>query len=145
MKFIHSYFKYIKLNRQAPIKPPSEQTVWLLYNNADRNKDHVLDYDEFQNLMLVIYGRAAVRVAIHKSMRLFVAPLLAMQSASYVVNSSFTSFLVDWVPDQYGRMLQSEKFWTTSLVILFMSTLGSIVMSLTVCALNMFNFNQKTC
>lgn len=136
---------YVKLNRNAPVEPPSEQTVLTLFGKADQNKNNRLDNDEFLQLMLVIYGRAAVRVAIHKALRLFVAPLLAMQSAAYVTNSPVTTFIADWVPDRLGGMLRSEKFWTTSLVVFFMSTLGNILMGLTVCALDMLNFNQKTC
>ena len=39
-----------------------------------------------------------------------------------------------------GNCYRVKKFWTTSLVALFMSTLDGVVMSLTVCVLDMFHF-----
>jgi hypothetical protein len=68
---------YITLNRQAPIPPPSRDKVRLLYNQADKTHNNKLDRGEYGKLLERTMRRAFVRLAVHKSVTILGAPLLA--------------------------------------------------------------------
>ena len=68
---------YVKLNRQAPVPPPSREMVMLFYEKSDKNNDKYLTRDEFEVLVKAVSKRAFVRVVSFKLVKILGAPLVA--------------------------------------------------------------------
>lgn len=122
---------YIKLNQQAPIPPPTRDTVSILFHKADRDRSKVLDRDQFRNLMLVLYSRAASRLFVVKLSKVFLAPVLAVQTVRvFRINAWWADHVAGAMPERLD-MLLDPKLWTTVLTVLFVITIGGAALSAT--------------
>jgi hypothetical protein len=80
---------YIKLNRQAPIPPPTREKVLLFYKQANKGHNNKLDREEYGKLLEKTVQRAFARLAAHKTVTIVGAPLLAewiVQKLAYQTN-----------------------------------------------------------
>lgn len=122
---------YIRVNRQAPIPPPSKETVQALFKRADRSRSGSLDRTEFTQLMLVLHSRATVRLILVKVSQVFVAPLLAFHSVQWMAGSKWlVTHLAPQIPSKYADLLLNRNLWTTVFTVLFVTTLGKFVLSI---------------
>ena len=125
---------YIMVNRQAPIPPPSRETVHALFSVTDSDRTGTLDREEFLPLATLLLERALSRVVAFKMVTLVGAPLLT----EYVVHwwtqehRPWLSRLVSRVVTNphYLNIITSKGFCRTLLLVLFISTLGNLVLSL---------------
>lgn len=71
---------YVRLNRRAPIPPPSRKKFRRIFlQAAERNKSNelnLLDKEEYGHILKKILGRAVLRLTSHKVVTLIGAPLL---------------------------------------------------------------------
>eukprot|EP00978_Attheya_sp_CCMP212_P018296 scaffold49887_cov48-Attheya_sp.AAC.3 len=122
---------YIRVNQQAPIPPPTKETVQALFKRADQNRSGSLDRTEFTRLMLVLHSRATVRLILVKFSQVFVAPLLAFHCVQWMAGSKWlVTHLAPQIPSKYADLLLNRNLWTTVFTVLFVSTLGNIVLSI---------------
>lgn len=137
---------YIKINRQAPVPPPTKETVARIFAREDKDHSDGLDREQFRHFMLIISERAATRVSAVMVSQLAVAPLLAIHVVGVVgTDEWWTTRLVEMVPKRFrqGAMLDA-KFWTTVLTVVFFATIGEVVLALTDVVLNLIGgVNQK--
>lgn len=125
---------YIQLNRQAPVPPPTRETVKLLFRKADIDGSNTLDRSEFRKLMGMIYSRAAVRIVIAKISKVVLAPLLALQAVGSVSSSAWwRANIIQRIPERYGLLL-NPNLWRTVLTVFFVITLGRAILAV----LNLF-------
>jgi hypothetical protein len=123
---------YIKINRQAPIPPPTRKTVLQLYQKNDTNRNKRLSRNEFTALAQVLGGRAATRLAAHKFVTLVCAPLLAEFLVRQLTGRKWLPELAIWiVPDRYELkvlpIITSKAVMRTVIMIGLMGTLGNFI------------------
>ena len=121
---------YVKINRQAPISPPTRSKVEDLFNNADMDKNGQIKRDEFKQLMCILASRASTRLLSHKFLTIVAAPLLALQTVHFLSGKIdvLKGVANQLVPDNYLETVTSEAFWETALTVLFVTTLGDTVL-----------------
>ena len=120
---------YIQLNRQAPVPPPTRETVQVLFHKADMDGSTTLDRSEFRRLMGVIYQRALVRIILAKISKVVLAPLLALQTVRWAShNAWWRANIVQKVPTRYGILLD-PNLWRTVLTVFFVITLGNAILA----------------
>lgn len=127
---------YIKLNRQAPIPPPTRAAVHRLYDEADWNHSRSLGESEFKDLASRLLSRGATRLLAHKLVTVLVAPFLATTTVRYLATSDRTagarSVLAKaaetHLPERLARMVRSVGFWTAVFLVLTVSQLGNAVL-----------------
>lgn len=122
---------YVQLNRQAPIPPPTRAAVLQLYREADMNHNGLINQQEFTRLACLLGERALARLVVHKLVSLVGAPLLA----EWVIRQChglpwIQGFATRIVPKKWVPMVTSPAFGRTLLVVLFVASLGNIVMSI---------------
>lgn len=122
----------IAVNRKVPVPPPSKQRARKLFIHADTTHTNKLNREEFRGLANIMLRRLAFRVIAHKFVTVIGAPLLA----EFVIRVSLG---IDWlpklattlVPKQWETrllpLLLSSTFWRTVLVVIFVTTLGNLV------------------
>lgn len=66
---------YVKLNRQAPIPPPSRQKLYKLFRASDVDRNDRISREEFTSLAKTLGRRAMTRLVAHKAVTLIGAPL----------------------------------------------------------------------
>ena len=127
---------YIKLNRQAPIPPPSRSTLLGLYSKADRNHSSSLSEEEFKDLASTLASRGATRLLAHKLVTLLVAPWLATTAVHFIATAaSLQPLRRSWhhaversVPHRLAQATRSRSFWKTVVLIFTVSRLGNVVL-----------------
>lgn len=126
---------YIKLNRSAPIPPPSREIVMKIYRKSDKNSDNRLTREEFKSLANTFTGRVLTRLTGYKLVTLVGAPLLAEYMIRNLTGNEWLESLPAMIiPTQYEEkvlpVVTSKAFWRTVLMVLFVATLGNIVLSI---------------
>lgn len=125
---------YLKINRQAPINPPSREKAALIFDNADKDQNGDIDRAEFKRLMAILLSRASTRLVAHKFFTLVGAPFLAWELTGFL---SDKVGLLNWVAtkliaeQQYLETVTNEGFWQTVFTVLFVSTLGDTILTKT--------------
>jgi hypothetical protein len=127
---------YVKLNRQAPIPPPSRARMRRLYAEADLNHSSSLCEDEFKVLASTLASQEATRLLAHKLVTILVAPWLATTSVHCFTTTealaSVRRVLHDVIehnfPDRLAGLSQSTSFWRTIVLIATVSRLGNFVL-----------------
>lgn len=124
---------YILINRQAPINPPSRETVHALFELSDSDNNRRINRQEFMSLATIVSRGALLRVMAHKVITLFGAPLLATsvvrQLSKPPAQPMLTQFAVRYVPEPWLPTMTSPALYEMTLIILFVSTLGSAIMN----------------
>ena len=122
----------IAVNRKVPIPPPSRQHAMKLFINADRTHNNKLSREEFRGLANLMIRRLVLRVIAHKLVTVVGAPVLT----ELVLRASIG---IDWLPKLATNLvpkpwekrllpvLLSSTFWRTVLLVIFVSTLGNLV------------------
>ncbi|CAJ1966597.1 unnamed protein product [Cylindrotheca closterium] len=139
---------YVQLNRQAPVPPPSRETVMKVYQKSDENKDEYLTREEFEVVVKEVSERAFVRVAIMKLMKVVGAPLLAEYLIRTLAEKEWPSELVTTlVPAQYQEkvwpIISSRSFWRSVLIILGVAFLGHFVLGIVDMTISMVAGDEK--
>jgi len=127
---------YVKLNRQAPIPPPSRAKVLRLYSEADYDHSKSLSEDEFKELASTLASRGATRVLAHKLVTMLVGPWLVTTAVEFFATTesleSFRQILQETaesnIPDRLARLAESKSFWKTVILIITVSRLGNFVL-----------------
>jgi len=128
---------YIKVNRQAPINPPTRDRVMLLFAQADVSQTGRLDYSEFVRLIRTMYARASSRVLVHKVIQMIFAPLMAISLIHFVQTSEQTQEWIqpvkatvsEYMPKLIMQFLLMEKLWATLCTVFFVQKLGGLALS----------------
>jgi len=123
---------YLKLNRQAPVEPPSRETVAALFKAADKDKSGCLTKEEFSGLATSLCAAAFARVASYKCLQILCAPLLAAYIAKKVCGEIVCETICK---SESGRTISGLKFSIISnlkliLTIVFVVSLGKNVLNL---------------
>jgi hypothetical protein len=127
----------IKVNREAPITPPTEENMRILFDKADVSKSGKLTKGEFKKFLRISLPRTSTRVLAHKILSIVVAPMLAFQVVHHFSSNlclkKLGSSLVGskWFPEKYAKTVLSEQFWIVGLTVWFVSKLGNIVVRAT--------------
>mmetsp|Transcript_28039 Transcript_28039/g.41410 ORF Transcript_28039/g.41410 Transcript_28039/m.41410 type:complete len:230 (+) Transcript_28039:34-723(+) len=120
---------YLKINRKAPINPPSRESATQLFRYYDKDKSNTITRDEFVALATRLGQRAFIRIATFQVFKMLVSPLLAEYLVRKLAGKAWLNRLAAAiVPDRFeGKVIpiiSSATFGRTILIILFMSTLG---------------------
>jgi hypothetical protein len=109
---------YLKINRKAPIPPPSRSKVEDLFNNADMDKNGQLKRDEFKRLMLILVSRASTRLLSYKLLTTVLAPLLASQIVHFLSGNvgALEGAANQLVSEKYLKIFMSDSVWLEGLV-----------------------------
>ena len=135
---------YIKLNRQAPISPPSRAKIIELFTKFDTKKDGRLNSDEFKQFALIGVSRASAKVLSHKLLTFMVAPMLAWKLVKvFPRKEQLGQISKVWLPEKYLNTVLSESFWNMGLTILFVSTLGDFAIHISDYLFDSIAFNRK--
>lgn len=126
---------YVQLNRQAPVPPPTKETVMQIYKKSDKNDDKYLTRDEFEVLVKAVSETALVRVVVMKLLKIVGAPLLAEYLIRTLSGKEWLSNLAtSLVPAQYQEkvlpVIASRPFWRAALIVFFVISLGHIVLGI---------------
>ena len=132
-------------DRQPPIPPPSREAVSLLFKEADLDKTGKLKMTEFKLMVRGLLERSSFRLIAHKIVSYIVAPLLAWESVRILAGRSllgdrdifvswyWKEWLAKWFPFLPASLVDSlttEEFWKATLTVLFVNSLGDIVMGI---------------
>ena len=118
----------IKVNRQAPIPPPTKETARILFKMSDLDKSGKLTKDELKKIVLLSMPRTTARLVSHKILSLAVAPMLALKTvAALDGNVWFEELGKKWVPEEFHHIVLTKDFWKLALTVAFVSVLGSLV------------------
>lgn len=121
---------YIRVNRKAPIPPPTEKEMRILFDRADFNRSGTLTKREFKRLLRIGLPRTTIRLMAHRIISILVAPMLAYHIVHYISGKNWAKSLAANVveskrlPGQYADRVLSEKFWTVGMTVLFVSKLA---------------------
>ena len=137
--YIGCLLLYVRLNRSAPIPPPSrEKFLRIFLQSADTNKSNktkLLDKDEYRDILKRIVQRAVLRLTSHKIATLVGAPLLtemivrSMASRKDGFESMLRSILPYKFHDTVIPTLASRSFHRAFFMVVLVSTLGNIFLS----------------
>jgi len=120
---------YVKLNRQAPIPPPPRHKVYELFQASDIDKNNRISRDEFSKLARTLGRRAITRLLAHKLVTLIGAPILAEFTLRQFMGRAWLHKLAARViPEPFLSTVTSVSFCRTILIILFVASLGNIVL-----------------
>lgn len=121
---------YINLNRQAPIKSPTREKLLSLFPTNNDGSESSISEDEFIKLAMMLYGTAFKRLAVHKTITLLGAPVLADFGIRKIRGLSWLQSLISKImPTQFHKFVKSEAFWRTMIVVSLVSTLGNFATS----------------
>ena len=123
---------YLKLNRQAPIPPPSRATVLAFFRESDVDGNRRISRDEFGRLARIIGRRAIFRLVAHKMVTLIGAPLLAEYTLRRLLigRPHLHAWAARVVPERYLGTLTSVTLWRTVLIVLFVASMGNIALGI---------------
>ena len=135
---------YIRLNREAPIPPPSREMVFRFYSDSDINHNRRISRDEFTRLARILGRRALVRLVAHKMMTLIGAPLLAELILRQLEGQQWLSRLAEAVvPEHFLPTVTSKPFCRTFLIVILVATLGNRVIDIVNWALDSYDTKKK--
>lgn len=120
---------YVKLNRQAPIPPPTRSEVLQLYKHTDRNHDRTVGRDEFTELATLLGKQALIRLVAHKMVTLVGAPILAHYVVLHWVNPWWMKVAVKVIPTKWVPWVTNPALTRTIVMVVFVASLGNLVMS----------------
>jgi hypothetical protein len=126
---------YIKLNQQAPIPPPSREKVLLLYKHADKTHNNKLDREEYGKLLRSTVRRAFTRLAVHKTVTLVGAPLLAelivrkLASKKAWLETVASHIIPLRFQDKVIPVITSKGFHRALWITILVSTLGNFCLN----------------
>lgn len=126
---------YIKINRKAPIPPPTRATVFSLFHRADKDRSNSISRDEFTWLANNLFERALSRLVAHKIVTLIGAPMLAELLVRKLAGQAWLPQLAEMiVPVRFHEKvlptITSTIFWRMLLLVPLVSSLGNVVLSL---------------
>jgi hypothetical protein len=126
---------YVRLNRRAPIPPPSREKFLRLFLQAtDRNKSNelnLLDKEEYGHILKRILGRAVLRLTSHKIVTLIGAPLLtemivrSMASRKDDIEATVRFIVPSNFHDAVIPTVTSKTFQRGFFMIILVMTLGN--------------------
>lgn len=127
---------YVKLNRQAPIPPPSRAKILRLYAEADYDQSQSLDEEQFKELASTLASRGATRVLAHKLVTMVLGPWLATATVEYLATTESLGSVRQLLrgtaegnlPGRLARLVETKSFWNTVVLILTVKNLGNLVM-----------------
>lgn len=124
---------YVNLNRQAPVPPPSRETVMRVYKKSDKNRDKSLTRDEFEILVKTVSKRAFLRVGSFKVVKMLGAPLLAEYLIRTFAGKKWVSKVATTlIPERYREkvlpIISSKAFCRGALLVLLVSFLGNFTL-----------------
>mmetsp|Transcript_6112 Transcript_6112/g.13333 ORF Transcript_6112/g.13333 Transcript_6112/m.13333 type:complete len:280 (-) Transcript_6112:121-960(-) len=122
---------YVKINRAAPIPPPSRDTVDALFTSADVDGNKRLSRDEFSRLAIVLASRATTRLVAHKIVSFVVAPVLAIKTVEGLSGKHLGDgdLMKRLVPEKMKGRIADANLWKTLLTVVFVKSLGNAVIS----------------
>ena len=140
---------YIVINQQAPIKPPSKARVVQLFLDADTTRNNRLNREEFQALAETFGRRVLSRLVAHKFVTLLGAPLLAEYVVRTLAPKTWTGKLANKIVVKRFQkkvlpIITSRSFWRGVLLIMFVASLGNIVLSTVTWVLDMSLPDEET-
>lgn len=122
---------YIKVNREAPIDPPTREQIFRVFSASDTNHNRRISRAEFTQLAELIGQRALVRITANKLIELVVAPVLATVVVHELSNWDWLPHLAARiVPERFLPTATSQQFYRTVLIVLLVSTLGKSTMKM---------------
>ena len=134
---------YIKINRKAPIPPPSREKVYQIFKAADLDRNDRLGREEFKRLFMLGIWRASTRFIAYKTITLFGAPLLAWEIVRRLSGEVWVADAIGkWIPEKYAY---SEDFWRSVLTVFFVTTLGSTILSVVSHIYDRIAFDSDDC
>jgi Ca2+-binding EF-hand superfamily protein len=110
---------YVKINRNAPLDPPSRKKILDLFKKADTDNSGQIQRSEFKQLALVLVSRASTRLASYKILTVVGAPFLALQIVHFMSE-------ISWLYD-----IAADPLVPTVLTTVLVSTLGNKVIEVT--------------
>lgn len=136
---------YVKINRAAPIPPPSRDKVDALFASADVDGNKRLSREEFSRLAVLLASRATTRLVAHKVVSFVVAPVLAIKtveglSGRHLGDGEMTKRLV---PARMQRRIADANLWKTLLTVVFVKGLGNVVISSVTVVLDAMHLASK--
>lgn len=118
----------VKVNRQAPVPPPTKAIARVLFEKADADNSGKLTKDEIKTVAVLAMPRTAIRVGSHKIISFLGAPMLAMKTVESLKGNDWVLDLgKKWVPEKFHDMVLTEDFWKLALTVSFVSVLGNLV------------------
>ena len=119
---------YVKLNRQAPVDPPTREQVMVLYKRADKDRSGKLSKEEFEGLVGDLTARAATRIGLYLALTYVLGPLLA----AYIVGTlggkaPLLALGKRIVPLQLQKLVLTEAFFVSFLSVVFIASLSKVV------------------
>ena len=126
---------YVRLNRRAPIPPPTRKKVLILYLDADLSKNNRLDREEFRGLAKTAARRALSRLVAHKVVKWFCAPLLAEYLVRTLASKQWPENLAkaiipNGLHEKVLPVVTSKSFCRTVLIVAFVVSLGNLVLGI---------------
>jgi len=126
---------YVKLNRSAPIPPPTREKVYRIFRASDTDRNDRISREEFTSLAKTLGRRAMTRLVAHKVVTLIGAPLLTTEIVQILRTQPFVEkrlhkYAAFLIPDRLEAELMSASFVRTALIILFVATLGNITIGI---------------
>ena len=122
---------YIKVNREAPIDPPTRAQISRIFSVSDTNHNRRISRAEFTQLAELIGQRALVRITATKVIDLIAAPLLATLLVHKLSDIEWLPQLAERiVPERLLPVVTSQQFCRTFLIVLLVSTLGKSTMKM---------------
>ena len=131
---------YVRLNRRAPIPPPSRKKFRRIFmKSAGRNESNelnLLDKEEYGDILKVIVGRAILRLVSHRIVTLIGAPLLAevMVRSLASKKDGFEVTMRFIVPNKYHDIviptITSRAFHRGFWMVILVMTLGNTCLAL---------------
>ncbi len=127
---------YVRLNRRAPIPPPSREKFRRIFLKAtgrchESNGMNLLDKEEYGEILKRIVARAMLRLTSHKVVTLIGAPLLAemMVRSLAAHKEGFEQIMRFLVPDNLHESLMptltSKAFHRGFWMVILVVTLGN--------------------
>ena len=130
---------YVKINRAAPIPPPTREKVNTIFDRADVDKNRRLSKNEFSELAAVLASRATTRLVAHKIVSFVVAPLLAIKTVDWLSGKE----LARLVPNTFKDRMTDANVWKTALTVVFVKGLGDVVISSVTLVMDAFHLKKK--
>ena len=112
----------VKVNRQAPVPPPTKAIARVLFEKADADTSGKLTKDEIKTVAVLAMPRTAIRLGSHKIISFLGAPMLAMKTVESLKGNEWVLDLgKKWVPEKFHDMVLTEDFWKLALTVSFVS------------------------
>ena len=115
----------IKVNRQAPIPPPTKETARILFKKADVDNSGSLSKKELRTIVLLAMPRTTSRLVAYKILQYGVAPMVALKTVNALDGNIWLEQLgMKWVPKKFHDIVLRKDFWKLSLSISFLYVVG---------------------